>query len=52
MAKNVKSTKRLPFYVIDINVDMSGNLLGSSPSQVGSPLLQNVRFGGVTPRKV
>ncbi len=35
----------------DIVVDLSGNLVGSSPSQVRSPSLQN-GGSGVTPEKI
>jgi len=43
--------KKAYLYVTDKGIDLSGNLVGSSPSQVHSPSLQNGDSGVTPPRK-
>ncbi len=52
MGQKSKIDKKAYLYVIDIDVDLSGNLVGSSPSQVRSPSLQNGGSGVTPPEKI
>ena len=49
--KNSKIDKKAYLYVTNIGVNLTGNLVGSSPSQVRSPSLQNGGSGVSPPRK-
>ena len=49
--KNSKIDKKAYLYVTNIGINLTGNLVGSSPSQVRSPSLQNGGSGVSPPRK-
>ncbi len=52
MGQTSKIDKKANLYVIDIGVDLSGNLVVASPSQVRSPSLQNGGSGVTPPEKI
>ena len=49
MGQKTKIDKKAYLYVTDIGIDLLGNLIGSSPSEVRPPSLQN--RGSAHPRE-